>query len=65
MTPAEWFRVRLDRPPDLRVLQNPYGAWDVLLRVDGGYADPGDALGAAELHREEIERLAGRGRDAA
>jgi hypothetical protein len=57
MTPAEWALCRLDAPPDLRVLQNPYGAWDVLLRVDGGYSDPVDALAAAETHREEIESM--------
>lgn len=57
MTPDQWFIVRLDTPPDLRVLQNPYGAWDVLLCVDGGYRDPADALAAAETHHEEIKAM--------
>lgn len=60
LTPEQWLLIHLDSPPDLRVLQNPYGAWDVLLRVDGGYADPVDALAAAEKHRVEIEGLVGR-----
>ena len=60
LTPEQWAICRLDSPPDLRVLQNPYGAWDVLLRVDGGYSDPVDALAAAEKHRVEIEDLVGR-----
>lgn len=57
MTPEQWLICRLDSPPDLRLLQNPHGSWDVLLCVDGGYADPVDALAVTEKHREEIEEL--------
>jgi len=54
MTPEEWLLVRLDDPPQVYLLRDRgEGPWDIVVRIDGGYAERADAERvAAELGRE-------------
>lgn len=54
----EWMVLRLDSPPDLRLMRNQYDNWDVMLRIDGGYRLE-DAHRAIDVLRTEVvERYA-------
>lgn len=56
-TPDEWVTSRCDWLVDVGILQNGCGTFDVIIRVDGSYADLETAKHYAERHREQIKGM--------
>lgn len=64
VTPREWLLVRLDDPPQVFVARNPAGgAWQVMVRIDGGYGDKADAAAAAARLGRELRWMQQHARD--
>lgn len=56
LTPRQWLLTRLDDPPQVYVARHQ-GAWQILLRIDGGYGARNDAADVARLLGPEIRAL--------
>lgn len=57
MTAEEWLWLRLDTPPQLVVVRNKYGGWDVAVVADGGYRYQEDAASAADRIGSELRQI--------
>jgi hypothetical protein len=56
-SPAGWFLLRLGDHPEVRISQNPFGTYDVVLQIDGDYPHEADALRAVGIHRAELAAM--------
>lgn len=57
MTAADWLNDRRDwitAPDSVRVVQNQFGTYDVLVRIDGSYVDGRLARRAADMFAAEL-----------